>query len=522
MELQLTYQRDVTKLWLGAWAGQRDEKPESAVAPEADDRRFSAAAWDDPYYDFIKQNYLLYERFVMASVETLPVEERERVKMRFHARQFVHALSPANFLATNPVAIKAAVESNGETLTRGMSNLLQDVQRGRISTNDETAFAVGRNLAVTPGSVIYENELMQLIQYAPSTEQVHQRPLIIIPPCINKFYILDLSPKNSFVRWAVEQGNTVFLVSWRNIDAATAHLTWDDYIGKGVMRALDIACKIRKVDQVNALGFCVGGTMLAAALATLAKQGRAPAATATFLATMLDFSDTGELGHFVDEDLVRHFETTIGQGGIRSGRDLASTFYALRENDLIWPYVTNNYLLGKTPPAFDILYWNGDATNLPGPWYCWYLRNTYLENKLREPNAVHVCGEPLDLSLIDIPTYMVGTREDHIVPWTTAYRSNEFLSSPRRFVLGASGHIAGIINPPSANKRSFWTNEQLPPTADEWFAGAKEQSGSWWADWHTWLEPHTGAMVEAPKFPGNAEYAPLEDAPGRYVKAAPE
>jgi polyhydroxyalkanoate synthase subunit PhaC len=509
-DLQLDYQRDLVRLYLG----------EDASKVEPDDHRFSATAWgEDPYFDFIKKNYLLYERFVLSVVEAAQLEEREKAKLRFQARQFVHALSPANFLATNPVALKAAIDSKGETLTRGVSNLLADMQRGRISTTDEAAFSVGGNLATTPGEVIYENEIMQLIQYAPATPNVRKRPFVIIPPCINKYYILDLSQKNSFARYAVEQGNTVFMISWRNIDERGAHLTWDDYIRDAVMKAVDIAREVRKVDQVNAMGFCVGGTLLGAALGVWAKRGERPVASVSFFATMLDFSDTGEIGNFVDEGLVRHFEETIGLRGIRSGRDLAATFFALRENDLIWPYVTNNYLLGKTPPPFDILYWNGDSTNLPGPWYCWYLRTTYLENKLREPDAVVVCGERIDLSRLDMPIYLLGTREDHIVPWTTVYRANEFLSGPRRFVLGASGHIAGVINPPASNKRSYWVNEELPETAQAWFEGAQEQPGSWWSDWDRWLVQFAGGSAKAPRNCGNDDYPPLEPAPGSYVTA---
>ncbi|HKY01852.1 MAG TPA: class I poly(R)-hydroxyalkanoic acid synthase [Burkholderiales bacterium] len=515
-EAHMAYQRDLAQLWLNIWSVK---KPEETPPKTHEDRRFSATAWSDPYYDFLKRNYLLYERFVMETVEAARLDEREKTKLRFHARQFVHALNPANYLATNPVALQTAINTQGESLRKGMSNLLEDIQRGRIATNDEQAFEVGVNLAVSPGEVIYQNELMQLIQYSPTTDTVFERPLLIIPPCINKYYILDLSPQNSFVRYAVEQGHTVFMVSWRSIDESTGHLSWDDYVRDGVLKAIEVAREVRKAKEINTLGFCVGGTLLGAALGVLAKKGEAPIQSATLMAAMLDFSDTGEIGYFVDEGLVQHFEKEMGTGGVRSGRDLASTFAALRENDLIWPYVTHNYLLGMKPLAFDLLYWNGDGANLPGPWYCWYLRNTYLENKLREPDALSVCGESLDLSRIELPFYMVGTREDHIVPWTTAYKSNEFLRGERRFVLGAAGHIAGIINPPSQNKRSYWTNDRMPATAEEWFAGAMQHKGSWWPDWSAWLAPHGGERVAAPKRCGNKTYAPIEPAPGTYVKA---
>jgi len=430
----------------------------------------------------------------------------------------VDAMSPANFAATNPEVLRAAQESRGESLTKGLANLLADAGRGRISQTDEAAFEVGRNLAVTPGTVIHENPLMQLIQYAPLTKEVAKRPLVMIPPCINKYYILDLQPENSFVRYAVGEGHTVFMVSWRNVGPEQGQLTWDDYLQMGVLEALGVARAISKADRVNALGFCVGGTLLGAALAVLAARREDLVESVTYLTTMLDFADTGQIGLFVDEVSVRQREATLGRGGILPGAELATVFSALRANDLIWPYVVNNYLRGGRPPAFDLLYWNADSTNLPGPMYCWYLRNTYLENRLREPGAVTSLGVPVDLGQVDRPSFIVATREDHIVPWRSAYRSLALLGGEKTFVLGAAGHVAGVINPAGKGKRSYWTGAPFPQDADAWLAQASEQPGSWWPQWSAWLAQYGGGTRKAPKQAGNARYKTIEPAPGRYVK----
>ncbi len=517
--LQAEYQRECARLWTATLARQRGEAAEAVIAPERGDRRFAAAEWrDNPYYDYLKQSYLLTARFIYGLVEAVETEAPTRHRLRFFARQLVDMLSPANYAATNPEALKAALDSQGATLAHGLRNLIGDAEKGRITQTDEGAFGVGRNLAVTPGAVVFENDVIQLIQYAPSTREVRSRPLVMVPPCINKYYILDLGPENSFVRYAVERGNTVFMVSWRNVTAELGHLTWDDYLRGGVLKALEVAREIGGAREVNALGFCVGGTMLGAALAILAARGEQWVKSATLLATMLDFSDTGDIAVFVDQAAVKAADATIGRGGIKSGRDLATVFNALRPNDLVWSYVVQSYLKGKTPEAFDILYWNSDSTNLPGPWYCWYLRNTYLENNLRVPGKVTACGVPVDLGKIRLPTYILATREDHIVPWQTSYLSTQLLKGELRFVLGASGHVAGVVNPAAKNRRSYWLNERLPGPAVEWFAGATEHAGSWWAHWDRWLAGHAGEMVAAPRQPGNASYPPIEDAPGRYVK----
>jgi len=505
---------------LQAMLGGAGGAPEDAVAsPDRGDRRFSSAEWRrNPWFDYLRQSYLINARFVAEWVDVLDAEPRAKEQLRFLTRQFADAMSPANFAATNPEALKLALETKGESLARGLRQLIEDVHKGRISTTDESQFEIGRNIAATEGAVVYQNELMQLIQYKPLTPTVFQRPLVMIPPCINKYYILDLQPENSVVRFALEQGHSVFMVSWRNITEELGHLTWDDYVQMGVLEALEVARAISGAEKANALGFCVGGTMLAVALAVAAAKGEEGVGSATFLASMLDFSDTGDIGLFIDESSVALREAAIGRGGIMPGRDLALVFSALRANELVWSYVVNNYLKGRRPEAFDLLYWNADSTNLPGPMYCWYVRNTYLENRLREPAGSSVLGAPVDLGKITVPAYVLATREDHIVPWRTAYRTTQLIKGDKRFVLGASGHVAGIVNPPSRNKRSHWTGANLPPEAEGWFTNAAEKSGSWWSDWSDWLTPLAGARVKARARLGSAKYKPGERAPGSYVK----
>jgi polyhydroxyalkanoate synthase len=514
--LQRSYFDKQARLWSALASGKR----ETLASPEPGDRRFSAKEWrDNPYYDYLKQSYLLAARYLDELVDAADLEPQAKARTRFAARQWIDAMCPANFPATNPEALRHALDTKGESLARGLANLLGDVQKQRISQTKESAFEVGRNLALTPGDVVYENELIQLIQYRATTTEVARRPLVMVPPCINKYYILDLQPENSFVAHAVAAGNTVFMVSWRNVEAEQGRFGWDDYLEQGVFQALRVAQEITKSEQVNALGFCVGGTLLGAALAVLAARRDAIVSTATFLATMLDFSDTGQISLFVDEASVAARETTIGAGGILSGRDLAFVFSSLRANDLIWPYVVNNYLLGGEPAAFDLLYWNSDSTNLPGPMYCYYLRNTYLENRLREPGALVNCGVPVDLGKVKLPAFVLATREDHIVPWRSAYRTVHLLGSKEKvFVLGASGHIAGVINPAAKNRRSHWVSNSYPAQPEDWFANATEKAGSWWRLWSDWLAQHAGGKRKAPAKTGNAKYRPIEPAPGRYVK----
>jgi polyhydroxyalkanoate synthase subunit PhaC len=492
--------------------------PAGAATP-AVDRRFAAAPWcQDPRFDGIARAYLSQSELLRQTLDTAPLDERSKAQWGFVLRQVVDALSPANCLATNPEALQAALDSGGASLVEGTRLFMEDFAKGRVSMTDDTAFEVGRNVATSPGSVVFENDLIQLIQYTPSTAHVHERPLLVVPPCINKFYILDLQPDNSFVGHAVSQGHTVFLVSWRNAGPEQGGLGWDDYLEQGVMQAVDVALAISGADRVNTLGFCVGGTLLASALSVMAARGDDKVASLTLLTTMLDFSDTGEIGLLVDEQSAAAREATIGQSGLLKGSELAQVFAALRANDLIWPYVVSGYLKGKAPPAFDLLFWNGDDTNLPGPMFCWYLRNTYLENKLREPGATVQCGVPVDLGAVEVPAFLYASREDHIVPWQTAYKSTELLGGDLTFVLGASGHIAGVINPPAKKKRNYWVGK-IEPDAGLWLEHARSEPGSWWPVWAGWLEQHAGALVPAPKSAGNRKFPVIEPAPGRYVKA---
>ena len=520
-QLQASYSREAFELL-------RDATDAAPKTPELKDRRFSSEAWKaTPAYAFTAAWYLLNARYLHELVDALETDTKTRERIRFAVHQWTAATSPSNFLALNPDAQHALLESQGESLRQGVMNLLGDLTRGKISQTDESRFVVGRNLATTEGSVVFENELFQLIQYKPRAATVRERPLLIVPPCINKFYILDLQPENSLVAYALDAGQQVFLVSWRNGDASIAHKSWDDYIEDGVLAAIDTVRSISAREQINTLGFCVGGTMLATALAVAAARGEHPAASMTLLTAMLDFADTGVLDVFVDEAHVRMREQTIGgkngrPPGLMRGVEFANTFSFLRPNDLVWNYVVDNYLKGRTPAPFDLLYWNSDSTSLPGPMYTWYLRHTYLENKLREPGALTVCGEKVDLARIDVPTFIYGSREDHIVPWRAAYASVPLLSGPLRFVLGASGHIAGVINAPAKNKRSFWSLDadegQLPADAGDWFAQATEQPGSWWPTWMQWLDPYGGKKVKPRAQAGSAEFPVIEPAPGRYVQ----
>jgi polyhydroxyalkanoate synthase len=410
------------------------------------------------------------------------------------------------------------IESQGESLRSGIQNLMTDLRKGRISQTDETAFEIGKNVAVTPGDVVYRNELFELIQYRPATETVNAIPMLFVPPSINKFYIMDLQPHSSLVRFAVDHGQTLFLVSWRNVQDEDSQLTWDDYVEQGVLKAIDVVLEITGQPKTNLLGFCVGGTISATALATLAARKEEKVNSFTLMTTLLDFSDNGVLDVFIDERHVQMREQQLSKGGLLKGSELASTFSFLRPNDLVWNYVVNNYLKGEKPVPFDLLYWNSDSTNLPGPFFAWYLRNTYLENNFVKPNKVKVAGEPLNLSAIQVPTYAMGAREDHIVPWTSAYRSVQVLGGPKRFVLGASGHIAGSINPASKNKRSYWVNDQLGNSAEDWFAKAKEMPGSWWNDWIQWVAAQGGEQVPPTDKAGSRLHPVIEPAPGSYVK----
>ena len=525
-QMQQQFMQDLTDFWSGktffSTAAGAGDAGGGKGAP-GDDRRFSAEAWrSDPRFDLLRRTYLAYADFLQGAVETVPLDDKTKAQVRYGMRQFVDAMSPSNFFATNPEAMQLAAETNGQSVLQGMNLFFEDLAKGRVSSTDEKAYEVGKNIATTPGAVIFQNELMEVIQYAPTTKEVHERPLVMIPPCINKFYILDLQPENSLVRHVVDSGHTVFMVSWRNVGPEQGSFTWDDYLQEGVMRAIDVAIEVSGADQVNTLGFCVGGTLLASAIALMRRREDDEVASMTLLTSMLDFSDTGEIGNLVTPQSVDAREAAIGNGGLMKGKELAFTFSSLRANDLMWQYVVNSYLKGKAPPAFDMLYWNADSTNLPGPMFCWYVRNTYLENNLRVPDKTIQCGEPVDLSLVDIPAFLYASREDHIVPWRTAYASTELLGGDTTFVLGASGHIAGVINPPAKKKRSHWVDGAEGPDADRWLASAQDVPGSWWPVWTGWLDEQAGGLVPAKKALGNRKYKRIAAAPGSYVKEKDE
>ena len=510
--LQQQYLEEAAALWTDSMHG----------TAQTSDKRFAAQAWsENPMAAFSAAAYLLNTRTLMGLADAVQTDAKTRARIRFAVEQLTAAAAPSNFMVFNADAQKKAIETKGESIARGVTNLIHDIRQGHVSMTDESIFEVGKNVATTEGAVVFENELFQLIEYKPLTAKVYEKPFLLIPPCINKFYILDLQPENSVIRYAVSQGQRTFVISWRNPDASLANKTWDNYVEDAVIKAIAVTQEITGAKSINTLGFCVGGTMMGCALAVLAARGEKPVASATFLTSFVDFSDTGVLDVFIDEAFVKYREKERGKGGLMKGNDLSSTFSFLRPNDLFWNYVVGNYLKGETPPAFDLLYWNSDSTNLPGPFYAWYLRNTYLENRLVKPGAATVCGQKIDLRTLDMPVYIYGSREDHIVPIGGAYATTQAVTGKRRFVMGASGHIAGVINPPAAKKRSHWTRDdgKFPKTHAEWLAGATEHPGSWWTDWSNWLKSHAGKQIAAPKAYGKGKYKAIEAAPGRYVKA---
>ncbi|MDO8769036.1 MAG: class I poly(R)-hydroxyalkanoic acid synthase [Burkholderiaceae bacterium] len=517
LELQKQYLEDAAKLW----------QQSTQAASHMTDKRFAAPAWThNPSAALAAATYLLNARALQGMADAVQADHKTKARIRFAVEQMAAASAPSNFLAFNAEALQKAIDTKGESIAKGMHNLLHDMRQGHISMTDESLFKVGENVATTEGAVVFENEFFQLIEYKPLTAKVFERPFLLVPPCINKFYILDLQPENSLIRYAVAQGHRTFVLSWRNPDPSIAGKTWDDYIEQATIKAITVVQDITGAKSINALGFCVGGTILATALAVLAARKEKPVASMTLLTTLLDFSDTGILDIFIDEEAVKKREKELSSAGspaLLKGQELASTFNLLRPNDLVWNYVVGNYLKGETPPAFDLLYWNSDSTNLPGPMYTWYLRNTYHENNLIKPGKAVVCGEKIDLNKLDMPVYIYGSREDHIVPIEGAYASTQVLPGKKRFVMGASGHIAGVINAPVKNKRSYWTNEKvkdkLPATHATWMSGSVEHPGSWWTDWSAWLAGHGGKQIAAPKNYGAAQYKVIEPAPGRYVKA---
>lgn len=517
-QIQQQYIEEASALWN---QGLQD----GAAATVASDRRFAGEAWQaNPVSRFSAASYLLNARTLMGLADAVEGDEKTKARVCFAVEQWMAATAPSNFLALNAEAQQKAIETKGESIAKGIQNLLHDMKQGHVSMTDESVFEVGKNVATTEGAVVFENEFFQLLEYKPLTAKVYEKPFLLVPPCINKFYILDLQPENSLIRYAVSQGHRTFVVSWRNPDESMAHKTWDDYIEHAAIKAIEVVQEISGAKTINALGFCVGGTILGTALSVLAARGEKPVASVTLLTSMLDFADTGILDIFIDEISVKYREAEMGKGGLLKGQDLASTFSFLRPNDLVWNYVVGNYLKGETPPPFDLLYWNSDSTNLPGPFYAWYLRNTYYENNLIKPGKMTVCGQKVDFGRLDMPVYIYGSREDHIVPIGGAYASTQHLPGKKRFVMGASGHIAGVINPPAKKKRSYWTNDRLPqgkyPASQaDWLKGATEHPGSWWTDWSGWLKDQAGKQIAAPKTYGSRKYKSIEAAPGSYVKA---
>ncbi len=537
VEAQVSLWQDYAKLWETTARRMAGEEVEPAVTPAAGDRRFKDDTWsENPLYDHIKQSYLLASKFMLSTVrETQGLDRHTAQKVDFYTRQFVDALAPTNFAMTNPEVARRTVETGGENLVQGLSNMLEDLERGqgrlRIRMTDLEKFKLGENVAVTPGKVVFENDVMQLLQYSPTTETVRTRPLLVIPPWINKYYILDLRPKNSFIRWAVDQGHTVFVISWVNPDERLAGKSMDDYLLEGPVAALDAIGQATGEDRVNAIGYCLGGTLLAATLAWLKAgnaavtpdtertgvDGRRPAIeSATFFTTMVDFEEPGELGVFIDEEQLALVEESMKEKGYFDGATMAEAFNLLRANDLIWSFVINNYLMGKDPFPFDLLYWNSDSTRMPRAMHSAYLRDMYQHNRLREPGGISLDGVPIDLATIDLPIYILSTREDHIAPWRSTYAATRLYSGPIRFVLAMSGHIAGVVNPPAANKYGYFTGE-LAPTPDAWLESATAHDGSWWPDWDAWVSKHDGGETE-PREPGAGALSVIEDAPGRYVK----
>ncbi len=523
-DAQLRYLQDTVSLWQSSMLKLMGQEAKPVVEPHQGDRRFKHQDWQQNFlFDYIKQSYLIAARHLHQTVGRVEgLDEKTTKKVDFYTRQYIDALSPTNFLITNPEVLRETVASGGQNLVKGLGNLLEDVARGggdqvRLRMTDENAFKLGGNIATTPGKVVFQNDLLQLLQYYPANGTVYRRPLLVIPPWINKYYILDLRDKNSFVKWAVGQGHTVFVVSWVNPDKKLAHKRFDDYLAEGVLAALDAIEQATGEREVNAIGYCLGGTLLACALGYLAAKQDERIVSATFFASMIDFEEAGELEVFIDEQQVTALEKRMKERGYLEGAEMATTFNMLRANDLIWSFVVNNYLLGRDPFPFDLLYWNSDSTRMPAAMHSYYLRNFYLKNLLVKPGGIQLGGVPIDLTRVKTPLYFLSTVEDHIAPWRSCYAGARRFPGPVRFVLGGSGHIAGIVNPPAANKYCYWTHSRMPADPEQWLKGASQHPGSWWNDWADWAAPHGGDKV-SPRIPGKGKLKAIEDAPGSYVK----
>jgi len=509
-------------LWQGTSRKMMGQSADPVIEPDSDDRRFKDDAWsENPLFDYIKQSYLLSAKWLHETVKDVDgLDDKTAKKVEFYTRQFVDAMAPTNFAATNPEVLRATAESGGENLVNGLQNLLADLERGngslRISQTDEKAFTVGKNLAVTEGKVVFRNDLIELIQYAPTTEKVAKRPLLIVPPWINKYYILDLTAKKSFISWCVSQGLTVFAISWVNPDASLAELTFEDYLSDGLLKAISVSSDISGEKNVNVVGYCLGGTLLASALGYLAAAKKSPIKSATFLTAMIDFTEAGELEVFIDEEQLLALEEKMAETGYLEGSSMANTFNMLRANDLIWSFVINNYLLGKDPFPFDLLYWNSDSTRMPADMHSYYLRNMYQKNLLAKPGGLQLLGKDIDLSNVKTPVFFLSTQEDHIAPWQSTYDGMQILQGPKEFCLAGSGHIAGVVNPPAADKYFHYQSDATPDTAQSWLDDADKNSGSWWPHWRKWLNGHDGGAVDA-RTPGSGDYPALTPAPGTYV-----
>lgn len=511
------YQQAQFNLWRNLLSGNTNEEP--VAAPPPGDRRFKAEEWSkNPVFDYIKQSYLLTSQMLTEMAHNAKLSPQEQQKLEFYTSQYVDALSPTNFAITNPEVLQQALETKGASLVDGLKNLLGDIEKGHISMTDESAFELGTNLATTEGAVVFQNDIFQLLHYKPLTEQTYERPTLIVPPSINKYYIMDLQPDNSFVRFCLEQGQDVYLVSWVNPSTEQRDLSWDDYVGDGVLTAIDSVKQISAQDKINLVAWCVGGTLTASALGVLANRKDNSVGSCTFLTTLIDFEDPGDLRVYIDEKQIDQLAEKVNKEGVLHGRELATSFNMLRSNDLIWSYVVNNYLKGQTPPPFDILYWNSDPTNLPAAMYTYYLKGMYLDNSLVKPKALTICGEPIDLSKVKTPCYFLSTMEDHIAPWKSTFKALDMFSGNNEFVLGASGHVAGVINPAKKNRRNYWTKGELGKGPDAWLDSAERQEGSWWNHWNDWLRRRAGKKVTAPEELGTAQYPVIEAAPGSYVR----
>ena len=525
-QTQMNLVWDYMSLWQSSMLRFAGVQMSPVAQPAKGDNRFKDETWEEHFlFDFIKQSYLIASRHIHESVSNVEgLDANSRRKVNFFTRQFVDALSPSNFAVTNPLVLKETVQSHGQNLLKGFNNLLRDIEKGdghlKVTMTDLNAFEMGKNVATTQGKVVFQNDLIQLMQFNPTTKEQYKKPLLIIPPWINKYYILDLREKNSYIKWATDQGHTVFCISWVNPDAHLARKSFEDYMVEGPLAALDAIEKQTGEKQVNAAGYCLGGTLLATTLAYMAAKKDNRIVSATFFTTMLDFSNPGELGVFIDEETVTSLEKKMEQRGFLEGTEMAGTFNAMRANDLIWSFVVNNYLMGKEPFPFDLLFWNSDSTRMPYAMHSFYLRNMYLYNKLREKGGITIAGVPIDLSLVKVPVYFISAIEDHIAPWKSTYAGTGLFSGPIRFVLGGSGHIAGIVNPPSANKYGFWVNPQktYPEDPDTWLTGAKQTEGSWWTDWQQWLDKLNGDEKVPARDPAKGKLKVLEDAPGSFAK----